>query len=182
MKDAQGDECEPEAMEPYCCHQCKPITYYNNGKCNCCYKRLYDYNYFFCEGYDQYRHRDDRKHPFWLMNIDIEVCFFKNPKRAISQSWKSRSTLTFYVPRKCIPAEKSLSLPTPNTDTGQSSTISKGFQKWTASQRSGEPTGQNTASTLTDTTPWTFNQRWVSSGMRSTVIHTAHQSNSWHLS
>jgi len=59
--------------EPFDYCVCKaPLTYYNNGKCNLCGKLLYDYNYFYCEGYDQYRHRDDRKHATRYMNIDIE--------------------------------------------------------------------------------------------------------------
>jgi hypothetical protein len=59
-----------EPMEPDCI---MPLTYYNNGKCNDCRKQQYDYNYFYCEGYDQHRHREDRKHPHFYMNIDYEV-------------------------------------------------------------------------------------------------------------
>jgi len=49
------------------------LTYYNNGKKNICCKTAYDYNYSYCEGYDQIRHRDDRKHNIKYMHIDVEV-------------------------------------------------------------------------------------------------------------
>jgi len=73
IRERNKPKVEPGVImaEPIC--PCNPfLTYYNNGKVNRCCKTGYDYNYFYCDGYDQERHREDRKHPFFYMNIDLE--------------------------------------------------------------------------------------------------------------
>ncbi|CAG7834063.1 unnamed protein product [Allacma fusca] len=62
--------CKKESPVDPCCYP--NLTYYHNGKENVCCKPRHDYNFLFCEGYDQYRHRDDRKHPHFYLGIDIE--------------------------------------------------------------------------------------------------------------
>ncbi|XP_035703207.1 uncharacterized protein LOC118434269 [Folsomia candida] len=74
-KGAQDEEDNVIVAEPFECSCKNPLTYFNNGKCNYCCKQLYDYNYLFYHGYDQYRHREDRKHATRYMNIDLEEEF-----------------------------------------------------------------------------------------------------------
>jgi len=66
---------------------CVPfLTYYNNGKCNQCCKTPYDYNFFFCEGYDQSLFRDDRKHVHHYLHNDKEEEY---PCRTVTLSTNS---------------------------------------------------------------------------------------------
>jgi len=70
---AYKKKVEPGVIYAEPCRPCNPfLTYYNNGKENRCCKTRYDYNFFFCEGYDQDRHREDQKHQFFYMNTDLE--------------------------------------------------------------------------------------------------------------
>jgi len=73
---ANNPKIPPNVVYAEPCRPCNPyLTYFNNGKENRCCKTGYDYNFFFCEGYDQYRHREDQKHQWFYMNTDLEEQF-----------------------------------------------------------------------------------------------------------